>query len=112
RIERYGGTLGIRDVRLLESALAMPQAQFSGQFLHGSVEEMAAACLFHIAQNHPFLDGNKRAALGAAIAFLGLNNFWLEAPDKQLQELVLRIAQGELTKAEIAVFLKAHLQIF
>jgi death-on-curing protein len=77
RIERYGGGLGIRDVGLLQSALQMPRAQFGGQYLHSSLEEMAAAYLFHIAQNHPFIDGNKRAALGAMIAFLGLNGFWL-----------------------------------
>jgi len=110
RIERYGGGLGIRDVGLLQSALGMPEARFGGQYLHGSIEEMAAAYLFHIAQNHPFLDGNKRAALGAAIAFLGMNGFWLEAPDEDLVELVLRTAQGKATKADIAVFLKEHLR--
>jgi len=110
RIELYGGSLGIRDVHVLESALAMSKAQFGGQYVHASIEEMAAAYLFHIARNHPFLDGNKRTALGATIAFLGLNRLWLEAPGEELVDLVQRTAKGELTKAEIAVFLKKHVR--
>ena len=68
RIARYGGTLGIRDVGLLQSALGMPSATFSGALLHEGMPHMAAAYLFHIAKNHSFLDGNKRTALAAAIA--------------------------------------------
>lgn len=59
-IERYGGSAGLRDVGLLHSAIAMPQASFGGEFLHKDVFEMASAYLFHIVQNHPFFDGNKR----------------------------------------------------
>jgi death-on-curing protein len=59
-IERYGGAEGIRDVGLLHSAIAMPQASFGGEFLHKNLFEMAAAYLYHIVQNHPFVDGNKR----------------------------------------------------
>jgi len=69
-IQKYGGTEGIRDVSLLESALAMLRAGFAGQYLHGDLFEMAAAYLFHIVQNHPFLDGNKR--VGAATALVSL----------------------------------------
>ncbi len=61
RIARYGGSLGLRDLGLLESALAVPSATFGGQFLHGSLSEMAAAYLFHLVKNHPFVDGNKSA---------------------------------------------------
>lgn len=63
-IEAYGGSDGLRDAGLLESALAMPQASFDGQYLHADLFEMAAAYLYHIVQNHPFVDGNKRT--GAA----------------------------------------------
>lgn len=59
-IETYGGSEGVRDVGLLHSALAMPQASFGGEFLHRDLFEMAAAYLYHIVQNHPFIDGNKR----------------------------------------------------
>ena len=70
QVRRYGGSHGLRDLALLSSALAMPTASFGGAYLHPSLAEMAAAYLFHIAQNHPFLDGNKRAALATALAFL------------------------------------------
>ena len=65
QIDRYGGSLGVRDVGLLESALAAPAATFGGRYLHGSLHEMAAAHLFHLVQDHPFVDGNKRIGLMA-----------------------------------------------
>src|SRR5207302_8875873 len=104
-IERYGGSFGVRDAGLLLSAVAAPQASFAGGFLHGTPCEMAAAYLFHLARNHPFLDGNKRAALAAALVFLELNDVSIDAPDEELVELVLRVATGEESKAGAAVFL-------
>jgi len=106
QVRRYGGGLGVRDLGLLKSALAMPQASFSGQYLHPTLHEMAAAYLFHLTQNHPFLDGNKRIGLAAAIAFLGLNDIWLESDPAELLEMVLSVARGEIGKPEIAVFLR------
>ena len=73
QIERYGGSLGVRDWGLLQSAVAMPAATFGGQFLHTDLCEMAAAYLFHLVQNHPFIDGNKRVAHAAMETFLMLN---------------------------------------
>ncbi|HEY4885994.1 MAG TPA: type II toxin-antitoxin system death-on-curing family toxin [Myxococcales bacterium] len=106
QVRRYGGGLGVRDLGLVKSALAMPQASFSGQYLHPTLHEMAAAYLFHLTQNHPFLDGNKRIGLAAAIAFLGLNDTWLESDPAELVEMVLSVARGEIGKPEIAVFLR------
>ena len=106
QIQRYGGGLGLRDLGLLQSALAMPKASFSGQYLHPTPHEMAAAYLFHLVQNHPFLDGNKRIGLAATIAFLGLNDTWLEADPTELLETVMKTARGEIGKPEIAVFLR------
>ena len=106
QVRRYGGGLGVRDLGLLKSALATPQASFSGQYLHPTLHEMAAAYLFHLTQNHPFLDGNKRIGLAAAIAFLGLNDTWLESDPAELLEMVLSVARGEIGKPEIAVFLR------
>ncbi len=108
QIARYGGTPGLRDPGLLSSALAMPQASFGGRFLHATLQEMAAAYLFHLTQNHPFLDGNKRIGLASALAFLGLNGFELEVDDDALMALVLGVAQGVRSKAEIAVFFQEH----
>jgi len=110
QIRRYGGSHGVRDLGLLSSAVAMPQASFGGVYLHTSLAEMAAAYLFHIAQNHPFVDGNKRAALAAALAFIWLNDQCLEAGEDELTELVMGIAAGRLSKADAAVFINGHVR--
>ena len=73
QIERHGGDAGLRDIGLLEAAAAIPQSSFGGEFLHGSLFEMAVAYAYHISENQPFVDGNKRTALGAALIFLELN---------------------------------------
>jgi death-on-curing protein len=88
----------------------MPAASFGGVFLHTSLAEMAAAYLFHIARNHPFLDGNKRAALATALAFIWLNKRRLEASEDELTGLVLGVATGRVGKAEAAVFIGSHLR--
>jgi death on curing protein len=112
QIDRYGGSGGVRDLGLLQSALAMPKASFGGEYLHGSVPEMAAAYLFHLVRNHPFVDGNKRAGLAAALAFLGLNGLWLEADPDELVEHVQDVAQGAVVKAEVAEFIRKHVVPF
>ena len=106
QIRVYGGSSGVRDLELLRSALAMPETTFDGQFLHPSVFEMAAAYLFHIARNHPFVDGNKRTALMCALVFLGLNGERLQADPDDLYQWVDGVAAGTVDKAEVTVFLK------
>jgi death on curing protein len=86
QIERYGGSFGIRDRSLLESALAVPDATFSGEDLRPSLFERAAAYVFHLVKNHLLVDGNKRAGLVVGVAFLALNDVLITATD---QELVL-----------------------
>jgi death-on-curing protein len=108
QIEFYGGSPGVRDMNLLLSALATPAATFGDAFLHSTVHEMAAACLFHLSANHPFVDGNKRVGLIAVIAFLALNDLVLTAAPPELEDLVMRVADGEATKADVAVFLQKH----
>jgi death on curing protein len=76
-IASFGGSLGIRDEGLLESALAQPQATFGGEFLHATIYEQAAAYLYHLAMNHPFIDGNKRTAFAVMDTFLRLNGYQL-----------------------------------
>ena len=109
QIRRYGGSHGVRDLGLLSAALAMPEASFGGVYLHPSLAEMAAAYLYHIARNHPFLDGNKRAALATALAFVWLNDRHLEAGEDELTDLVVGVAAGRVAKAEAAVFIGARL---
>ena len=108
QIERYGGRAGIRDMALLQSALAMPQTSFGGKYLHTDLFEMAAACLFHIVRNHPFLDGNKRAGTVAALIFLALNDKEVRVTDAALVRIVLSVARGETGKSGIAEFLRMH----
>jgi death-on-curing protein len=108
QIERYGGHPGIRDLGLLQSALAMPAAGFGGKYLHSDLIEMSAAYLFHIVQNHPFIDGNKRTGTVAAIVFLSLNGNELEADEAQLEKLVFAVAQGKAGKNTIADFLRKN----
>jgi death on curing protein len=105
QIARYGGRLGMRDRSLLESALAMPRAAFAGQDLHESLAEKGAAHLFHLVKNHPFVDGNKRVGLAACLTFLRLNGVTVRATDDELVNLVLGVAAGSWSKAEVAVFL-------
>ena len=106
QITRYGGEFGVRDLDLLSSALAVPQASFGGDPLHGDLFEMAAAYAFHISQNHPFLDGNKRVALASALVFLDLNGIRLEDPAGKLYMLMMGVARGEIGKAEIAAMFR------
>jgi death-on-curing protein len=108
QIERYGGSHGIRDLGLLASALAMPSATFGGALLHPTLPEMAAAYLYHIASNHPFVDGNKRIALMAAIVFLGLNGLVVVAEADDLEAVVMRVAEGQSSKAALSVFFANH----
>lgn len=108
QIERYGGIQGARDLGLLESAIAAAEASFAGVYLHATLPEMAAAYLFHIAQNHPFLDGNKRAAAAATFLFLYMNDLLLECTEDELVELTLEVARGERSKASAAVFVAEH----
>jgi death on curing protein len=85
-IRRYGGTSGIRDLGLLQSALAQPESTFGGQYLHPDFASMAAAYLFHIVQNHPFLDGNKRTGTAAARVFILMNGATFNPPNHELEE--------------------------
>jgi death-on-curing protein len=84
----------------------MPQTSFENEFLHGTVFEMAAAYLFHLARNHPFVDGNKRTALMCALVFLGLSGHRIDAEPDLLFDLVDGVAAGPVDKAEVSVFLR------
>lgn len=108
QVDRYGGDDGLRDIGLLESAVAAPRAMFAGRLLHENLFQIAAAYLFHIVRNHPFVDGNKRTGAAAALVFLDLNGVEIEVGDDDLVECVLAVAQGEREKAAVAEFLRRH----
>ncbi|MFZ2493353.1 MAG: type II toxin-antitoxin system death-on-curing family toxin [Thermoanaerobaculia bacterium] len=106
QIRRYGGFHGIRDLALLESAVANARATFEGSFLHPTIFEMAAAYLYGICRNHPFVDGNKRAALITAMAFLAMNDVVIRADDDDFYDLVIGVAEGTVSRSAVAVFLE------
>ena len=105
-IRHFGGLDGVRDRALLESAVAAPQATFGGQSVFTSIVEVAAAYLFYICRNHPFLDGNKRAALGACIVFLRLNGRAPAADSGKWETLTLEVADGSLDRHKATVRLR------
>lgn len=107
-IAEFGGEPGVLDQGLLESAVAIPAARFEAAFLHESLAAMAAAYLFHICRNHPFVDGNKRTALAAAEVFLALNGRRLQATNQQVFELVQAVAAGDIGKAQVTAFFEDH----
>ncbi|MCC5907315.1 MAG: type II toxin-antitoxin system death-on-curing family toxin [Balneolaceae bacterium] len=108
QLERYGGKAGIRDEKLLESALAQAQASFGGESVHENLFQMAAAYGFHLCQNHPFYDGNKRTALIAMYSFLYVNGYQIKADKKSLFAIMMDLASGKVKKEELAEYLKKH----
>lgn len=108
QLATYGGSPGLRDLGMLEAAVAAPRASFDGAWLHSDLFEMAAAYLFHLCQNHPFVDGNKRVAAAAAYSFLYLNDWQLGGSQEGFRDLVLATASGKADKAQIRAYLKKH----
>lgn len=108
QINRYGGVAAIHEPDMLFSAIAQPRATFDGQYLHANLIEQAAALLFHLVQNHPFKEGNKRTGAVAALVFLALNGVTIESDNDSLYELVLDVARGSADKIDIARFLRNH----
>jgi death-on-curing protein len=105
-IAQFGGEPAVLSLDLLESAVAMPQARFEGEFFHESLAAMAAAYLFHLCKDHPFVDGNKRTALAAAEIFLDLNGASVKATNAELERLTRRVAEGQASKADVVRFLE------
>ena len=105
-IARFGGSNGVRELALLESAVAAPQATFGGQSPYADLAEVAAAHLYYLCRTHPFVDGNKRAALGACIVFLRLNGVEPKADGPEWEELVLGVAAGVVDRDEATASLR------
>lgn len=107
-IETEGGIGNVMDFGLFESAVMMPQQQFSGQYLHEDLPAMAAAYLYHITQNHPFHDGNKRTGAMSAFVFLDVNGVKLTAGEKRMKQTVLNVAAGRTSKSELITWMREH----
>ena len=104
----FGGAEGIRDLGLLESALARPINKLA--YGESNLANLAAAHGFGIARNHPFVDGNKRTALASMIVFLGLNGFDLDAPPEQATAIILGLAAGEISEKALAGWVADHIK--
>ncbi len=110
QLRRFGGRSGIRGLDLLKSAMAMPQAGMGEKYFHSDIVEMAAAYLFHIVRNRPFIDGNKRTGTVAALVFLALNGIEIEAEEEEFEHLVRRVAEGKADKNDIAGFFRSRIK--
>ena len=108
QIRLFGGPSGIGDLGFLQSAMGGVEATFGGAFLHESIFAMAAAYLYGICRNHPFIDGNKRTAAGAALTFLEINGVEVDADEDAFYDLVIGVAGGRVSKAAVTVFLEQH----
>jgi death-on-curing protein len=107
QIARFGGSAGVRDVGLLQSAVAQAEASFGGGYVHDDLFEMAAAYHFHLVCNHAFVDGNKRIGLAAALVFLDVNGVPIDTGTEALYDLTMAVARGELGKNDIAACLRS-----
>ena len=108
QIRNYGGMYGLRDRNLLSSALYMPESSFDGKYLHETIPAMAAAYTFHICQNHPFMDGNKRVALASSLVFLDINGYELNCENEILFNEIMGVAKGEVKKDDLIKFYEKY----
>lgn len=107
-IDESGGSHGLRDLGLLESAIARPEATFGGIDLYPNLFLKAGALLHSLLRNHPFVDGNKRTSMYSGMTFLELNGYVFEAEQKEIVDFALKIENQRLTVEEIAEWLKLH----
>jgi len=107
QIDLYGGANGIRDESLLDSAVvSTPKSTFNGNYLHETLFDKASAYIYHIAQNHPFIDGNKRTALATGLVFLDINGIEIEDVKEELYSMMIQVSSGALSKKEISIILE------
>lgn len=107
-LQQYGGRPGSRDRNLLESAIAQPKMTVDGKYVHRTIFEKAAAYGYHICRSHPFIDGNKRVAFVLIDIFLQKNGWEIIAGEEDAYTVIMVLASGKLTKAQLASWIKEH----
>ena len=107
-VEKFGGSHGVRDLNLLDSALQRPQSSFMGEDLYSTVFDKAAALLHSILLNHPFIDANKRTATVSVAYFLHINGYELEMTQKELVEFALKVESKKFDLKQISKWLETH----
>lgn len=110
QIAEHGGSAGLRDERLLESALARPQQLHAYGDPAPDLADLAASLAYGIAKNHPFVDGNKRSAVVSCETFIELNGAILGARDAELFQAILMLANSEFSETEFAAWLRSHIR--
>ncbi len=108
QIERYGGTSGLRNLELLESAIFRPQSSFDGRDLYENIFEKAASLMLSLIHNHPFVDGNKRTGVVSGLVFLEINGFSLQVQQDELIETALAIATKKLDLEKTQDWIQQH----
>ena len=108
-IAQSGGAVGILNLGALESALAQPRMTFGGEELYPSIVEKASALGYSLVQNHPFVDGNKRTGHAVMEVFLVLNGFEIRAAVDEQEQVVLRVASGEMSRDEFTNWLRGRI---
>ena len=109
-IDESGGSHGLRDLGLLESAVARPQASFGGEDLYPTIFIKAGTLVHSLLRNHPFVDGNKRTSMFSAMTFLELNGYRFIAKQKEVVNFALKVENERLSVEEIAKWLKGHVK--
>jgi death-on-curing protein len=109
QIEAFGGDPGVRDLGMVDSAVAQPRAGFGGRSLYPTLEEKAAALAFSLVMNHPFVDGNKRTGAAALLMFLGRNGYTIDAPEEEFESVILRVAAGKLSREGLLAWVRVRL---
>ena len=107
-VSETGGEHGLRDLVLLESAVARPRQTFDNEELYPDIFEKAAALMESLVNNHPFIDGNKRTGIASTVLFLRQNGITFSAKNSELEKFTLRVASSKIKRSEIAVWLKKH----
>jgi death-on-curing protein len=108
QIRLFGGRAGLRDIALLQSAIGSVEATFGGAFLHETISSMATAYLYGICRTHPFIDGNKRTGVAAALTFLEMSGVEVDADEDAFYDLIIGVVEGRVSKAVVTVFLEEH----
>jgi len=108
-MKQSGGSVGILDLGSLESAVAQPRMTFNGEELYPTIVDKASALGYSIIQNHPFVDGNKRAGHAALETFLVLNGYEISASEDEQVEVVLGVAFGKIDRSTFTEWLRSHI---
>jgi death-on-curing protein len=109
QLRHYGGSPGLRDRGALESAVARPAMTFGGEDLYSDLASKAGALMHSLVMNHPYVDGNKRVGAHAAVLFLLTNGQRLDAPPKELEEITLTTARGEIDAEALAIWFRQRI---